>query len=40
MKNKKKSLPIIRPVTKRGLEGLVFPEKIFAPPWRNVLDIV
>jgi len=36
----KTSLPIIKPVTRRGARGLVSPEKNFAPPWKNVLDIV
>jgi len=36
----KKSLPVIRPVPRRGAEGLVSPEKNVALPWRNVLDIV
>jgi len=39
MKNKK-SLPIIRPIPRRGAEGLASPEKNVAPPWNNVLDIV
>jgi len=40
MKNKKSLPKIIRPVTRRGVEGLVSPEKNFAPPWKNVLDTV
>jgi len=31
---------VIRPVARRGAGGLVSPEKIFVPPWKNVLDIV
>jgi len=27
-------------LTRRDAGGLVTPEKIFAPPWKNVLDIV
>jgi len=37
MKNKK-SLPIMRPVTRRGAGGLVAPEKNFATSWKKVLD--
>jgi len=29
-----------RMLTKKGLGGLVSLEKSFAPPWKNVLDIV
>jgi len=39
MKNKK-SLPIIRPVTRKGAGDIVSPEKKFANPWKIVLDII
>jgi len=29
-----------RRLTRRGAKGLVSLEKFFAPPWKNVLDIV
>jgi len=38
-KNKKESLPIMKPVS-RGAQGLSLQEKIFAPLLKNVLDIV
>ena len=30
----------MRPVTTRGVGGMLSPEKNFDPPWKNVLDIV
>ena len=33
-------LPIIKALTRRGVGGLVSPDKICASPWKNVLDIV
>jgi len=29
-----------RRLTRRGAGGLVSPEKMFTPPWKNVLDII
>jgi len=41
MKNKKIVTSYqVRRLTRRGAGGLVSPEKIFAPSWKNVLDIV
>ena len=41
MKNKKLVTNYqARRLTRKGSEGLVSPEKMFAPPWKNVLDIV
>jgi len=41
MKNKKIVADYqARGLTRMGAGGLVAPEKIFASPWKNVLDIV
>jgi len=41
MKNKKIVTDYqARRLTRRGAGGLASPEKMFAPPWQNVMDIV
>jgi len=39
MKNEK-IVTNYKAVPSRDVQGLVFPERMSAPPWKNVLDIV